>query len=111
MGSENQIYKSVALFQLFHHMRLLHHTAAESDQHVWIFSFDTVQLAKSSIDSLIRIFSDRTGIVDNEIRLFLLIDHRVTDLLKNSGQLFGVSGIHLTAKCDDRRCQRTSQLL
>ena len=62
----------------------------------------------SSVNSLICILTDRTGIVDHKICMFVFC-HYITDLLQNTDQLFTVPRIHLTAKGHRARSQRTSQ--
>lgn len=41
MGTENQVDETVALLDLLHHLRLLHHTAAEGDHHIRVLSLYT----------------------------------------------------------------------
>ena len=109
MGTEDQIYKRVAFLQLFHHLRLLHHTAAQSDHHMGVFLFQAVEIAQSSINSLIGVFPDRTGIVDDKIRVFVFCLH-IADTLQHTGKFFRVPRIHLTAKCHRAGRQWPSQL-
>ena len=94
MGSKDQIHKAVAFPDLFNHCRFLHHAAAQSDLHMRIFLFQSIQIAKSSIDSLIGIVPDGTGIVNNKISLFLLYQF-IAHLFQDTGKLLGIPCIHL----------------
>ena len=80
MCSEDQIHMAVALLDLCDYLRLLHHAAAESDQHMWIFLFIILEYPESSVDFVICIFTHRAGIVNNKIR-FLRIRLHITDAL------------------------------
>ena len=90
MGTENQINKRIFFVDLLNYFRLLHHTSAESDQHMRIFLFHTVELSQMSIYLLIGIFTHRTGIVDYEICLILFFLFHISNLLQNSGQLLRI---------------------
>ena len=110
VGAEDQIYKRIAFLQLFHHLRLLHHTAAQSDHHMGIFLFQAMEIAKPSINSLIGVFPDRTGIVDDKVCIFVFCLH-ISDTLQHTGKFLRVPRIHLTSKSHCAGSQRPSQLL
>ena len=80
MRTKYKIYKTIALADFFNDLRLLHHTAAQSDNHMWIFFLDPVQITQSAIYLQIRIFPHCTRIVQHKIRL-LLFCQLITDQL------------------------------
>ena len=87
MGSEYDIYKLVVLFNIFNNLRLLHHTATESNLHQRILFLVVLQIAKSAVHLVVGILTYGTGVVYNEIRMLISSFH-VANLLKYSDKLF-----------------------
>ena len=54
-------------------------------------------MSKSSIDTLIGIVTDCTGVINHKIRILVLYQFK-SGTFQNSGKLLGISGVHLTAK-------------
>ncbi len=79
MCSRRSDPQSGSFLLIFNNYRLLHHAAAESDQHMWIFFLNS-EYPESSVDFVICIFTHRAGIVNNKIR-FLRIRLHITDAL------------------------------
>ena len=98
MRAKDDIHEPVALLQLFHDLRFLHHTAAQRDHHVRILLFDPPELSQTSVDSLICIFTHCTCVIDDKIRFLLFRLLRVSDSLEDTGKLFRISGIHLASE-------------
>ena len=97
MGSEDQIYLTVALFNLLHHLLLLHHAAAERNHHLRALPLIRPQLTQTAIYPKVGIFPYRTGIIKNKVGIlgaFLPVPH----LLQYAHQLFRVPCIHLAAE-------------
>ena len=110
MGSENQINKVIALFQFFHYLRLLHHTAAQSNHHMRIFLFRPSQLSQAAVYSQVCIFPDCTCIINHKICFFFLLCLLITDFFQNTGKFFRISGIHLAAEGRNTESKRPSCL-
>ena len=87
MGSEYDIYKLIVLFDIFNNLRLLHHTAAESNLHQRILFLVVLQISKPAVHLIIGILTYGTGVVYNEIRVLISSFH-VANLLKYSDKLF-----------------------
>ena len=68
MGTENQVDETIALLDLLHHLRLLHHTAAEGDHHIRVVLFLMTHEAKMAVNLEICVFPDRTGVVNDKVR-------------------------------------------
>ena len=82
MCTKNQVYKTVALFDLFYYFFFLHHTSAECDHHMRIFLLIPMQVAKTPVHFIVCIFTDSTCIVNNKIcilRFRLLIANGIQD--------------------------------
>ena len=65
-----------------------------------IFALHTVAEAKPAVYTLVGIIAHGAGIVDDKVCL-LTVAEGVADLFQNAGKLFGVAGVHLTAKGHD----------
>ena len=62
---------AVALPYLLYHLGLLHHAAAEGDEHIRIFSFQTAQIAQTAVNLQIGVFSYGTRIIKHKIGIFI----------------------------------------
>ena len=109
MRAEDQIHEAIALSDLLHYSLLLHHAAAERDNHPRMLLLQAVQVAQAAIDTQIRVLANRAGIIKDEIRI-LVRAFLKTNLLQDSNQLLGISGIHLAAERRHASSQRASNL-
>ena len=62
--AEDQIHEAIALSDLLHYSLLLHHAAAERDNHPRMLLLQAVQVAQAAIDTQIRVLANRAGIID-----------------------------------------------
>ena len=83
VGSENQINKAEALLQAVHHLLLLHHAAAQADNHMGVPVLQGVQIAQAAVDPGIGVFPYRAGIIENQVSL-LFVRVPVTDFFQNT---------------------------
>ena len=97
MRSKNQIHKRVAFPDFFHHLRFLHHTAAQSDHHMGILLFQAVQIAQMSIHFQIGVLPHCAGVIEHQVSVIFLPFCK-TGLLQNSLQFLRIPGVHLTAE-------------
>ena len=111
MCSKHNIHKGIGLLQCLDDIRLLHHAAAQHDHHLRILLFQAIQIAETTIDLLIGIFPDGTGIVDDHIGIFLPLRLLISGILQNSQQFFGILSVHLTAHSQVKYPQRMSETL
>ena len=100
MRAEDQAHISEILPDLLDLVRLLHHASAQSDNHLRILFSVCGESPKPSVNTDIGILPDRTGIVQNKIRVFTVC-HLVACQCQNAAQLFRIALIHLAAKCDN----------
>ncbi len=95
MRPENQIDKTVTLSDFINHTFFLHHTSAQRNFQMRFLLFQTVQITESSVNALICVIPYRTGIIDDEIRVFFRIGQAIAGLYQDSRKLLRISGIHL----------------
>ena len=69
MGAEDQIHDPVGFFQLFRHVGLLHHAAADRDDLVGVALLGVVQCAHIPQHPLLRVLSDGAGVEDHHVGL------------------------------------------
>ena len=110
MGTENKIDERIALPDLLNDMLLLHHAAAEADDHTGLFALNTVQMTKSSIDVLIGIFPDGTCVVYNEVGIILIGYIPESGGREYTAKFLGVTSIHLTAESHNAGIERSSEI-
>ena len=84
MCTKYQINKWIRFLDLIYYMLFLHHTSEKNDLHIRIAVFQTVQMTKSSIYFKVCIFADSTGIVDYNVRFFIVLSV-IADLIHDSG--------------------------
>ncbi len=72
MRSENKIDKRIALLHLLDDVGLLHHAAAKADDHVLLIPLNSVEVAKTPEDMLVRVVPHRAGVVDDDVRVILV---------------------------------------
>jgi len=89
-------------------MRLLHHAAAQGNLHPRVILLPLSKLSQPSINLQIRVFPHGTGIIDDKVGI-LTVALPITDRLKDPLQLFGVTGVHLTAEGNTTKSQGMSQ--
>ena len=111
MRSEDQVDKGIALFDLLHNMLFLHHAAAETDDHISLFLLDAVQMTETAVDVLVCIFTDCTGVVNDKVRLVLIVRILKAGCGENSPDLFGIAGVHLTPERRHIGLERPSERL
>ena len=90
MGTEYKIHKRIILPDLFHYMLLLHHTSEKNDFHIRMHAFDAFQMSQMTVDLLVRILTDGTGIVDHDGSLVLPPGLCKSHLKCHTGNGFGL---------------------
>ena len=75
---------------------LLHHAAAEADEHFGVSTLVIFQRPYIAEYSVFSVFPHRTGIVDDEISVFWSIGKTVADIGENTLDLFSVADVLLT---------------
>ena len=79
-------------------MLLFDHTAADSNNQIWIVLLAVLELTNVAKYPVFRVFTHSAGIKDNDIRLVRRIGKTVADLRKHSAQFFPVVHILLAPK-------------
>ena len=97
MGSKHQIDKWIILLDLIHNLLLLHHTPKQSNLHIRIRLLQTMQLTKTAIHLKISILTNRTGIINHNIRILCFLSLK-TNLIHNPCNNLRLLLIHLTPK-------------
>ena len=83
--TENNIHMTVRFTNLVNNKGLLHHAAAQCDQHIRMALLSTLHLSQAAVNTKIGIFTYRTGIVNDKIRI-LRICFCITDAFQNARQ-------------------------
>ena len=96
MGAENQIHKMILLLDAEHFILLLHHAAADTDQHVRIQLFKMLHNAEMPVELLVRVFAHRAGVKEEDVRV-LGRDFLTADFREYTGEFLRIARIHLAA--------------
>ena len=97
MGSKHQIDKWIILLDLIHNLLLLHHTPKQNNLHIRIRLLQTMQLTKTAIHLKIGILTNRTGIINHNIRILCFLSLK-SNLIHNPCDNLRLLLIHLTSK-------------
>ena len=92
-------------------MLLLNHTAAQSDDKVWILFLLTFKFSYIAKNTILRIFPDRTGIKKDQVRKGGFFCKSIPHLRKHSSDLLTVRLILLAAKGPYTRHRRMVKAL
>ena len=85
MCAENNIHMTVRFTNLVNNKGLLHHTAAQCNQHIRMSLLCPLHLSQTAVNTEISVFTYRTGIVNDKIRI-LRICFCITDAFQNARQ-------------------------
>ena len=110
VGAEYQPHVPVIRTDALHHILLLHHAAAQRDDHARILSALRRQRSQASVYPDIGIFPDGAGIVENKVRV-LGLTLLITGKLQDTPELLRVSLIHLASEGHDAGSQLPAKLL
>ena len=78
--AEHKIDVGVALAQLFHHMLLVGHAAAQTDDKAAFFLLETLQRAHVAEHALLGVLAHGAGVEQDEVGIFGLITQAVADI-------------------------------
>ena len=105
--AKHKVYIGVALAQLFHHVLLVGHTAAEADDEAGLFFFQALEGAHVAEHSLLGVFSYRAGVEEDEVCILRFLTQAVADIHQHALDALTVVDILLAAvavnKCQRRR--------
>ena len=79
--AEHKIDVGVALAQLFHHMLLVSHAAAQADDKAALFLLETLQRAHVSEHALLGVLTHGAGVEQDEVGVFDIVAQAVADIL------------------------------
>ena len=96
--TEHQIDIWIAFFDFIRYGLLLHHTAAQPDQHTCAPLLSRLESADVAKYAVLCIFAHSASIVDDQIRLFRRVGEAVSHLRKHTGYLLSVALVLLTSK-------------
>ena len=100
MCSEDKIHEVILLLNPQHFILLLHHAAADADQHVRIQLFKVLHNAEMPVELFIRVLAHRAGIKEEDVRV-LGRNLLTADFREYAGEFLRIARIHLTAhRCD-----------
>ena len=97
MRAKHQIYNRIGFFDLFRHMFLLHHTAANSNNLLRIRFFGMVECSDVSENAHLCMLPHCAGVYDDDIRIKFILCKTVSHLSKVSSDLLTVSFVLLAA--------------
>ena len=69
-----------ALAQLFHHVLLVGHTAAEADDEAGLFFFQSLEGTHVAEHSLLGVFPHRAGVEEDEVCILRFLAQAVADI-------------------------------
>ena len=111
MSTEYKIYELVFLPDGLYHACFLHHTSAERYTKIGVFLNPGFQQSQVTVDLLIGIIPDSTGIIYHKVSLCFLVNDLVSCFSEHTGQFLTVPRIHLTAKGHNRTFKPALQSL
>ena len=97
MGTEDQIHIGVGGLQLFPHMGLLHHAAAEGKALAGLGSLGVAQGAHVPQDPQLRVAPDGAGIQEDEVRLLLPVRKAPAHIPEHAPEALAVRLVLLAA--------------
>ena len=100
MSSEYDIYPRIFGFDGIDDMLLLHHTSAYACHIIGILLLDLLQLAESSEESLVGIFSDAASIDYGYIGIPAIINFTAAFFGKHARDSLRIVFVHLTSECN-----------
>ena len=97
MRAEHDVDERERRADALRHVRLLHHAAADGDEHRGIAALDVFQRADVAVDTVLSVLADRTGIEEDEIRLVFVVGKGKTHFSEHTLDFFAVRHVLLTA--------------
>ena len=95
-GAEHEIDEGIAPADLFRHVRLLHHAAAERNDHIPLFRLDGLERADVAVNPVLGVFAHRAGIEQNEIRILPRIGKIIAHVGKHAFDTLRIGNVSLT---------------
>ena len=97
MGPEDQIYDGIGALDPFGHVLLLDHAAADRDDLMRLGFFGVVEGTDIAQHTHLGVFTDGTGVHDDDIRLKLILRHGIAHFCEITAQFLTVGLILLAA--------------
>ena len=107
MSAENQIYMRKTFFDFFCNMLLLHHTTAKRYNSIGFSAFYMHQCADVTENSVLCVFSYRTGIENYQVCFVCFTDNAVTHSFKHTHNFLRIRHVLLTTESANARFRRT----
>ena len=104
--AEDQIHVGVALAQLFHHMLLVGHTAAQADHQAGLFFLQALERPHIAEDALLGVLTHGAGVEENEIGVLRLVAQAVADIHQHALDALAVVDVLLAAVAVDEGQRR-----
>ena len=104
--TKDQIDVGVALAQLFHHVLLVGHAAAQADDEAVLFLLEALQSAHVAENTLLGVLTDGAGVEEDEVRVLGFIAQAVADVYENALDPLAIVDILLAAIAVHKRQRR-----
>ena len=104
--AEHKIDVGVALAQLFHHMLLVGHAAAQADHQAALFLLQALQCTHIAEHALLGVFPHGAGGEEDEVCILGLIAQAVADIHQHTLDALAVVDVLLAAVAVDERQRR-----
>ena len=104
--AEHEVHIGVALAQLFHHMLLVGHAAAQADHQAGLFLLQALERAHIAENALLGVLADGAGVEEDEVGVFGLVAQAVADIHQHTLDALAVVDVLLTAVAMDERQRR-----
>ena len=95
--AEDQIHIRVALAQLFHHVLLIGHAAAQADDETGLFLLETLQRAHIAEHPLLGVLAHSAGIEKDQVGILRLVAQTVADIHQHALDALAVVDVLLAA--------------
>ena len=104
--TEDQIHIGIALAQLFHHMLLVGHAAAQADHQAGLFLLEALQGTHVAEDPLLGVLPHGAGVEEDQVRVLRLVAQAVADIHQHTLDALAVVDVLLAAVAVDESQRR-----
>ena len=95
--AEDEVHIRIALAQLFHHMLLIGHAAAQADHQAGLFLLQALERAHIAENALLGVLADGAGVKEDEVGVFGLVAQAVADIHQHTLDALAVVDVLLAA--------------
>ncbi len=104
--AEDEVHIRVALAQLFHHMLLVGHAAAQADHQAGLFLLQALERTHIAENALLGVLADGAGVEEDEVGVFGLVAQAVADIHQHTLDALAVVDVLLAAVAVDEGQRR-----